>query len=211
MSLSTWLLYVAAVFVLTVTPGPSVLMVIATSVNRGYRQALLAALGSTCAIVGIMTLSALGLGAALAASEVLFSWIKWGGAAYLAYLGVMALLASRRDAPMSPARPDDGASASSSFTSGLLVGASNPKALVFFAALFPQFVDPAQPQGMQYLVLGATFVSFELFWLCSYASLGARATQWLSRPGRMRQFNRATGGVFLVAAGLLASTRRAAG
>lgn len=210
MSLSTWFLYVAAVFVLTVTPGPSVLMVISTSVKQGYRQALLAALGSTCAIVGIMTLSALGLGAALAASEVLFSWIKWIGAAYLAYLGVMALLASRRDEAGSPASSADGGTASGNFTSGLLVGASNPKALVFFAALFPQFVDPAQPQGMQYAILGSTFVCFELFWLCSYASLGARATQWLNKPGRMRQFNRATGGVFLLAAGLLASTRRAA-
>ena len=73
MLLSTWLLYVAAVFVLTVTPGPSVLMCVSTAVNLGPRKALITSLGSTSAIVGLMTLSALGLGALLAASETLFT------------------------------------------------------------------------------------------------------------------------------------------
>ena len=88
MTTSTWLFYVAAVFVLTVTPGPSVLMCISTSVNMGPRKALIASLGSTTAIVAIMVLSALGLGAALAASDLLFTALKWLGAAYLAYLGI---------------------------------------------------------------------------------------------------------------------------
>ena len=93
---------------------------------------------------------------------------------------------------------------------GLLVGASNPKALVFFTALFPQFMDPARAQGPQFLVLGLTFVAFELGWLLTYAALGLRARQWLQRPGRAAMFDRATGGIFLLAAGLLAMTRRAA-
>ena len=77
MTFSTWLLYVVAVLVLTVTPGPSVLMCVSTSVNLGARRALVAALGSTTAIVGIMALSTLGLGAVLATSEVLFTALKW--------------------------------------------------------------------------------------------------------------------------------------
>ena len=80
MTISTWLLYVAAVFVLTVTPGPSVFMSISTSVEFGVKKALLASLGSTTAIVGIMIASAIGLGAALAASETLFTLLKWLGA-----------------------------------------------------------------------------------------------------------------------------------
>ena len=90
------------------------------------------------------------------------------------------------------------------------MGASNPKALVFFTALFPQFIDPSQPQGLQFLALGTTFVAFELFWLCTYAALGARAKHWLQEPGRAMLFNRATGGVFLLAAGVLASAKRGA-
>jgi threonine/homoserine/homoserine lactone efflux protein len=207
MPLNTWLVFVAAVFVLTVTPGPSVLMAVSTSVNRGFRQAVLAALGSTSAIVGIMVLSAVGLGAVLSASELLFSVLKWAGAAYLAYLGITSLLAPGSNVLLSEQREPVQAR---SFVRGFLVGASNPKALVFFTALFPQFIDPARPQVPQFLLLCSTFVAFELFWLVTYAALGNRAKHWLQQPGRAVLFNRATGGVFLLAAGVLASARRSA-
>lgn len=91
MTFSTWILYVAAVLILTATPGPSVLMCISTSVQHGARRAMLASLGSTSAIACIMFLSMLGLGTVLAASETLFSTLKWLGAAYLAYLGITSL------------------------------------------------------------------------------------------------------------------------
>lgn len=209
MLLPTWLLYVAAVFVLTVTPGPSVLMCVSTAVNLGPRKALITSLGSTSAIVGLMTLSALGLGALLAASETLFTALKWAGAAYLAYLGVRALLA-----PASDIRVGGGAAAASGrrlFAQGFLVGLSNPKALLFFGALFPQFLNPAAPQLPQFLLLGATFVCFELGWLTVYAFSAARAQRWLQQPQRARQFNRLTGVVFLLAAGLLATSKRQPG
>jgi threonine/homoserine/homoserine lactone efflux protein len=90
----------------------------------------------------------------------------------------------------------------------MLVGASNPKALFFFGALFPQFIDPSAPQLSQFLVLGITFIFFELFWLSIYAITAARARRWLQKPRRARLFNRVTGAVSLVAAGLLATTQR---
>ena len=136
MTLTAWLLYVAAVLVLTVTPGPSVLMCISTSVNLGPRKALVASIGSTTAIVGIMTLSALGLGTALATSESLFTALKWLGAAYLGYLGIKALLSSATEVAVS-----GGIESSTNrrvYAEGFLVGASNPKALLFFGAPFPQ-------------------------------------------------------------------------
>ena len=205
MLLSTWLLYVAAVFVLTVTPGPSVLMCVSTAVNLGPRKALITSLGSTSAIVGLMTLSALGLGALLAASETLFTALKWAGAAYLAYLGVRALLAPASDIQVAGGAVAGGRRL---FAQGFLVGLSNPKALLFFGALFPQFLNPAAPQLPQFLVLGATFVFFELGWLTVYALTAARAPRWLQQPQRARQFNPLTGAVFLLAAGLLATSKR---
>ena len=205
MLLSTWLLYVAAVFVLTVTPGPSVLMCVSTAVNLGPRKALITSLGSTSAIVGLMALSALGLGALLAASETLFTALKWVGAAYLAYLGVRALLAPASDIQVAGGAVAGGRRL---FAQGFLVGLSNPKALLFFGALFPQFLNPAAPQLPQFLVLGATFVCFELGWLTVYALSAARAQRWLQQPQRARQFNRLTGAVFLLAAGLLATSKR---
>lgn len=207
MHISTWLVFVAAVLVLTISPGPSVLLTVSTSVNSGFRQAVLAALGSTTAIVGLMTMSAVGLGPVLAASELLFSMLKWGGAAYLAYLGFSSLFSSSDNVLVTSA---DQSVDSRSFVRGLLVGVSNPKALVFFTALFPQFIDPSRPRLPQFLILCSTFVVFELSWLISYAALGARAKNWLQAPGRARMFNRATGGVFLLAATALASAKRSA-
>lgn len=207
MNFTTWLIYVAAVFVLTVTPGPSVLMCITTAVHHGTRRTLFSALGSITAVVGIMALSALGLGAILAASEAAFSVVKLLGAAYLSYLGISTFFSPSSDIHLSNQAPV-AASRARLFVRGFLVGASNPKALLFFGALFPQFIDPSSPRLPQFLVLGATFVCFELFWLMFYASFAARAKAWIQRPRRAKLFNRITGAVFLLAAGFLAASKR---
>lgn len=207
MTLSIWFLYVAAVLVLTVTPGPSVLMCISTSVQHGPRNAMIASLGSTSAIACIMLLSMLGLGTVLAASETLFSTLKWLGAAYLAYLGVTSLL-SKASTMAVPEESRPKLSARALFARGVLVGASNPKALLFFGALFPQFIEPSAPQATQFLILGLTFIFFELFWLAIYALTAAKARHWLQKPRRATLFNRVTGAVFLLTAGLLATTKR---
>ena len=206
MTLATWLLYVAAVLVLTVTPGASVLMCVSTSVNLGPRKALVASLGSTTAIVGIMALSALGLGTALAASETLFTALKWLGAVYLAYLGITSLFSSASEIAVSGSV--ESSTTGRLFAQGFLVGASNPKALLFFGALFPQFIVPSAPHVPQFFVLGVTFIFFELSWLTIYALSASKAKQWLQQPRRAKLFNRITGIVFLVAAGLLASSKR---
>jgi threonine/homoserine/homoserine lactone efflux protein len=207
MTLSTWLLYVAAVLVLTVTPGPSVLLSVSTSVQHGPRAALLAACGSTSAIALIMLLSMLGLGGVLAASQTLFSTVKWLGVAYLAWLGLTALLSPARRIDLAGA-PATAAGARALLGRGFLVGASNPKALLFFGALFPQFINPQAPQLPQFLLLGLTFVGFEMLWLCVYALTAARARHWLAQPRRATLFSRLTGVVFLAAAGGLALARR---
>jgi threonine/homoserine/homoserine lactone efflux protein len=206
MTLTSWLIYVAAVVVLTLTPGPTVLMCVSTAVNLGPRKALVACLGSTTAIVGIMALSALGLGTALAASETAFTVLKWLGAAYLVYLGVRALLSSASEIHVGGAVQST--TNLKTFAQGFLVGASNPKALLFFGALFPQFITPGAPQLPQFLLLGATFVFFEALWLTLYALSAAKAKRWLQQPRRAWLFNRITGVVFLVAAAFVAGSRR---
>jgi threonine/homoserine/homoserine lactone efflux protein len=206
MTFSTWLLYVAAVLVLTVTPGPSVLMCVSTSVNLGARKALIASFGSTAAIVCIMALSVLGLGTALAASETMFTVLKWLGAIYLAYLGITSLFSSASEIAVSGSV--ESSTSARLFAQGFLVGASNPKALLFFGALFPQFIVPSVPQVPQFLVLGVTFIFFELLWLTIYALSASKAKRWLQQPRRARLFNWASGVVFLVAAVLVASSRR---
>ncbi len=217
MSLSYWLLYAAAVLVLTMTPGPTVLLCISTSVQQGVKAAWVSALGSTTAIVGLMLLSMAGLGTVLAASESLFTALKWLGAAYLAYLGLRALGSKESDLKLAdseagagPAGPSGVLSPRGLFTRGLLVGVSNPKAMLFFGALFPQFIEPAAPHAPQFLVMGVTFVVLELAWLFAYASTAARARRWLQQPRRALVFSRATGAVFLLAAALVATAKRPA-
>ncbi len=216
MSLSTWLLYATAVIVLTVTPGPTVLMCMANAVQHGPRHAMISVMGSTVAIVTIMALSALGMGAVLATSETAFLVLKWCGAAYLAYLGISMILSrqpaietahDRDQTPMPTVRPGPIRRRKLALQ-GLLVGASNPKALLFFSALFPQFIDPTAPQWPQFLILSSTFVVFEVFWLSVYALAARRAQAWLRTPRHNQWFNRVTGAVFLLAAGAVALTRR---
>lgn len=208
MTLETWLLYAAAVLVLTVTPGPSVLMCVTSGVNDGAKRTLFAALGSITSVVGIMACSAIGVGAVLAASEMLFSGIKWFGVAYLFYLGVSSLRSKASSFSVEDAKSSQ-AKIGALYLKGLLVGISNPKALLFFTAFFPQFLNPALPQMPQFLILGLTFVVFELFWLMFYATFAARLAPWLRVSGRAKLFNQASGVIFIVASVLLATVKRA--
>jgi threonine/homoserine/homoserine lactone efflux protein len=210
MTLQTFFLYLAAVFVLTVTPGPSVLMCITNGIHHGVRRAFAGALGSVTAVCLIMVVSAAGLGAILAVSEKVFLILKWCGVAYLAYIGVRTFFSTQstieagRDGDAEPIRK----SRAGLFWQGFLVGGSNPKALLFFTAFFPQFINPHAPQLPQFLVLGATFVCFELFWLTLYAHFAARVAPWLRTPGRAKMFNRVSGATFIGAGALLATVKR---
>jgi threonine/homoserine/homoserine lactone efflux protein len=208
MTLETWLLYAAAVLVLTVTPGPSVLMCVTSGVNDGAKRTLFAALGSITSVIGIMACSAIGVGAVLAASETLFSGIKWFGVAYLFYLGVSSLRSKASSFSVEDAKSSQ-ATIGALYLKGLLVGISNPKALLFFTAFFPQFLNPALPQMPQFLILGLTFIVFELFWLMFYATFAARLAPWLRVRGRAKLFNQASGAIFIVASVLLATVKRA--
>lgn len=213
MTLQTFLLYLAAVFVLTVTPGPSVLMCITNGIHHGARRAFAGALGSVTAVCLIMAVSAVGLGAILAVSEKVFLILKWCGVAYLAYIGVRTFFSSQSS--IGVAEDVDGLpvarthkSRASLYWQGFLVGGSNPKALLFFTAFFPQFINPHAAQLPQFLALGATFVCFELFWLSFYAHFAARVAPWLRTPGRARMFNRISGATFIGAGALLATVKR---
>ncbi|MDO8458612.1 MAG: LysE family translocator [Burkholderiaceae bacterium] len=211
MPLETWLLYAAAVFVLTVTPGPTVLMCVTNGVNFGARRSFFSALGSITAVVGIMACSALGVGAVLATSGELFNVIKWLGVGYLLYLGITTLrsTASGFDLPSRTSHvPSSQVSRRALYIKGLLVGASNPKALLFFTAFFPQFINPAAPQLLQFLILGGTFICFELFWLMFYATFASRLAPWLRMQGRAKVFNRVSGLTFMGAGVLLATVKR---
>ncbi len=212
MTLSTYLLYVAAVALLIVTPGPTMLMCMTNSINHGTRRAMTSVGGAVTAVLCVMALSAMGLGALLATSETAFTTAKVVGAAYLIWLGIKTF---RSDAVLAPGSGTAAASNRSSsnrsfYLQGFLVGASNPKAVLFFAAFFPQFLNPAAPIVPQFALLALTFVAFE-FTVLTMCALGvARLMPLLKSSGPVRWVNRICGGLFTVMGGLLLITRRSA-
>jgi len=206
MTLTTYLLYVAAVALLILTPGPTMLMCMTNALNHGPRKAMTSVSGSVSAVLCVMLLSALGLGALLAASEAAFTVAKVIGAAYLTWLGIKTF---RSEAAV--LRADAGGievSRRSFFLRGFLVGASNPKAVLFFAAFFTQFLNPAAPFVPQFAILALTFMAFE-FTVLACCALGVSRIAPLLRSSRpVRWFNRVSGGLFTLMGGLLLLTRR---
>ena len=206
MTLTTYLLYVAAVALLILTPGPTMLMCMTNALNHGPRKAMTSVSGSVSAVLCVMLLSALGLGALLAASEAAFTVAKVMGAAYLIWLGIKTF---RSEAPV--LRADAGGietSRRSFFLRGFLVGASNPKAVLFFAAFFPQFLTPAAPFVPQFAILALTFMAFE-FTVLTFCALGlSRIAPLLRSSQAVRWVNRVSGGLFTLMGGLLLLTRR---
>ena len=207
MTLTSYLLYVAAVALLILTPGPTMLMCMTNALNHGPRKAMTSVAGSVSAVLCVMLLSAMGLGALLAASETAFTVTKVLGAAYLIYLGIKTFLS---DAAVLDDRttPASSTQRRSFFLKGFLVGASNPKAVLFFAAFFPQFLHPAAPFVPQFAILALTFMGFE-FTVLTACALGVSRVAPLLRSSRaVRSFNRVSGGLFNLMGGLLLLTRR---
>lgn len=201
MSVSSLILFAAMELVLCLTPGPAVLLVISQAMRRGFRASLRGALGILAGNSLYFALSAVGLGALLIASARVFEVLRWLGAAYLVLLGLKMIFARKQPAADAPATEER------SFMQGLVTQLANPKAIVFFTALLPQFVDPkAGRLPLQLLILGAISIVIELPVLAAYGFLADRGRELYGRHGRWVE--RIAGG-FLVAAGVkLAATRR---
>ncbi|AJR24031.1 MULTISPECIES: LysE family translocator [Sphingobium] len=205
MSLHVWWLYVTAVFLISATPGPNMLHVMTQSIHHGPRRALATMAGLMSAILLCLIASALGLGALLKASPRLFDGLRYAGVAYLIWLGVKAWRAPVGEAG------EVGATRARSlralYGTGLLTGLSNPKLIIFAAALFPQFIDTDRPFAVQLGILVASFVAIEFGWQCVYALGGMKLARWLAPANRQRLFNRGTGLMFIGFGGALLGAR----
>jgi len=202
-----WMIYAVAAVGLSLTPGPNGLLSLTHGVRFGAARTVFTVLGGVCGFLVLVAASLAGLGALLAASEAAFTAAKWVGAAYLVYLGVRLWKAPP---PAVSTAGGDGvdrdASAARLFTQGFLVAATNPKALIFFAAFLPQFMVPGVSFGTQFAVLGGTFAVVEFVYELVLAGMAQRIAPWLTRHGRW--FNRITGSMFVGIGGVLASASR---
>jgi homoserine/homoserine lactone efflux protein len=207
MTLASLLLFAGTEFVLSLTPGPAVLLVMSQGLRAGARASFLGTLGIIAGNAVYFTVSALGLGALIMTSAVLFGAIKWAGAAYLIYLGVKLVRESRYATCQVPSEMV--VSRHRLFRQGLLTQLANPKAIVYFTALLPQFIDPESGLALQLVVLGATSVLIEFPILVGYGVLAHHGGHLL-RHGRAARWIDRLAGTLLIGAGIkLAFVRRA--
>ena len=196
MSLETWCLYFAAVFLLSGTPGPNMLHVLSRSVRFGFRRSTAAMLGCGLAVIVALTASAAGLAAVLKASPILFEIIRYAGVAYLVWLGIKAWMDKGEDGGVHPDGTTVTLSNAALFRGGFLVSITNPKLLLFAAAFLPQFINLSAPQFPQFVILIVTFGLIELFWYAMYGLGGQKLAVYLKRPALNKLFNRLTGTLF---------------
>ncbi|NOE28228.1 LysE family translocator [Ruegeria sp. HKCCD6157] len=197
MSLDIWITYVATVLLLMSTPGPSQLLMLSNSATNGLRRGLFTAAGDLTANFLQMLAAGLGLAALIATSATALTVIKWLGVAYLVYLGVKQILKAR----VSDAQTAPRVSRKSLLMQGFVTSAANPKAVVFFAALFPLFIDAALPFWPQFAILSATYLVMDGMFLTTYGG----SASWLARrlQGPAKLWLDRIGGSFMILAAIL--------
>lgn len=200
MTIEVYLAYLATVAVFFATPpGTSQILMITNAARLGLRRSLATAAGDLSANALQMMAAGFGLAVLIAQSGTLLQVIKWAGVLYLIYVAIRTFLAE-------PDVPVTGKEAAATplrrlFAQGFLTSAANPEAIFFFAALFPQFIDPALPIWPQLLILGLTYIAFDLITLIIFGAASHRIMGRLANRGRL--LNRISGTMMLGAAGLL--------
>jgi threonine/homoserine/homoserine lactone efflux protein len=207
MQLDTFLLFAPACFAINMAFGPNNLLSLTNAARSGIAPAILAAAGRIVSFAIMIAIAGVGLGAILAASETVFTAVKWAGAAYLIWIGVKLIWAG------APVLSGDASGAPLSLSKltlrELWVAAGNPKAILVFTAFFPQFVD-AQAYALSFTILGATFLAFESVAIMVYAFIGAKLGRYFRNGRALTWFNR-TSGTMMIGFGLaLMFTRRPA-
>ena len=208
MALDTWLAFFLASWIISLSPGAGAIASMSSGLQYGFVRGYWNAIGLQLGLAMQIAVVAGGLGAVLAASSTAFYAIKWFGVAYLVYLAVKQWRALPMDLTDDAAVRPIGKPMAMMFR-GFLVNASNPKALVFMLAVLPQFVNPQAPLLIQYLILGATMIGVDMIVMAGYTGLAAKVLRLLRTPKQQKRMNRTFAGLFVGAAGFLASLHRA--
>ncbi len=204
MAFEIWTLYVATVLALMSTPGPSQLLMLSNSGTHGFHRAVFTAAGDLTANALQMLAAGLGLAAIIAASGAALAVIKWLGVAYLLWLGLRMILRAKPDDPRltesQPAVP-----LKNLWLQGFVTSAANPKAVVFFAALFPQFISADGPFWTQFLILSATYIVMDGLFLSAYGL----SASWIAKrfKGTAKVWIERIGGGFMIGAAILLSLK----
>jgi homoserine/homoserine lactone efflux protein len=204
----TWLAFLAAACLISISPGAGVIACMAAGLRFGLARGMWNIFGLITGILFTMLVVAVGLGALLAASTIAFTVVKWLGVVYLVWLGVQQWRAPAIAIDPDAAASELGGTRRQLYVRGFLVNATNPKGIVFMLAVLPQFIDPAKPLVAQYAVCGATLMATDLVVMSAYTAFAAKALRLLRKPAQIRTMNRTFGGLLMAMGALLASFKR---
>jgi threonine/homoserine/homoserine lactone efflux protein len=195
--------YIVAAMVIILAPGPSVLFVIARAIAWGRKTAVFTVAGNVTGAFALSTLVAIGLGPVLQRSDLAYAAIQWGGGLYLMYLGIEAIRQRKIHAEDMRNQGDVAPGVARSMRDGFWVGALNPKGLVFYAAVLPQFVDREKGNvALQLIFLGAVFSILAFVSDGTWGLLAGTARQWLATDAKRLEKLRATGGIVMIILGI---------
>lgn len=197
MELSTWLLFLGIALVAIISPGPAVLLSVTNSLTHGFTKSVFSSLGNITGIFAVSSAAALGLGAVLQTSILMFTALKIFGAVYLIHLGIRQWRSKHNIFETSIETSKSNQRIRKSFVQGLLVAISNPKAILFFTALFPQFIDLSKPIWVQFIILTTTFMFFSFIILVTYALSAHSVKGWFAKSNRAVCLNRISGTIFI--------------
>jgi len=206
MNFETWIAYVIACSILSIIPGPSVLLVTAQAMNKGLKAAVVCVVGESLGGSILILSSLLGVGAVLAASATLFVVVKWLGVIYLAYLGVREILLSKKNARDFSSEELD-KKYGNSFIAGFFTALLNPKAIIFYMAFISQFVNPMANLLLQYAILITTSAVVASAILLGYALVASRAQSIFKGKNAKRNVGYASGSFYLSGSILMATAR----
>ncbi|WP_294901792.1 homoserine/homoserine lactone efflux protein [Tatumella sp. UBA2305] len=204
MTFEWWITYLLTTTLLSLSPGSGAINTMSTGISHGFRGTQISIAGLQVGLATHIVLVGIGLGALFSHSLMAFEILKWAGAAYLIWLGIQQW---RTKGAIDLNAVAKATSRGKVFKRAVLVNLTNPKSIVFLAALFPQFVIPHQPQMAQYLVLGLTTITVDILVMQGYALLSTRIARWIRGPHQMQLLNRIFGGVFMAIGVVLASAR----
>lgn len=200
MSSNLIMLYTLVAFFYIISPGPAVFLAIANGITKDMRAVVSSSLGNIVGLFVLSTISILGLGALLVSSATLFLAVKIIGAIYLVYLGLKQISISRN--PKLLDQTSDTKLKTKThwqlFTESFFVAATNPKPILFFVALFPQFLVVNAPIAPQFVILTAIFMAISFLSLCTYGYISNRANFLFAKKQTLVWFHRCTGGLFIL-------------
>jgi homoserine/homoserine lactone efflux protein len=207
MDFGVWLGFFAASWAISISPGPGAVYAMSCGLNHGLKRGYAGTIGMIFGMMTALIVTAIGLGALLLASVHAFTVLKWAGVAYLVYLGI-----KQWRAPGVPiVSADDeaaGATTRSLIVKGWAVNATNPKGYIFMMAVMPQFLDPSKPLLLQYLIIGTTLCFTDAVVMAGYTGFAAKVLSLFKTEAQMKTLNRIFGGLFVAAAGALATFKR---